>query len=864
MATNVGSAYVTLMPSMSGFASSITSDFSSAGTSAGSGFSSGFSTKVGVVAGVAASVANKAFTAVANSLDSAISRVDTLNNFPTIMSNLGYSTEEATAAMNKLVDGVDGLPTSLDSIVNSTQVLAPLCDSLDEAADLSLAFNNALLASGKSSDETSRAMTQYTQMLSKGSVDQAAWNTLLEVMPAQLNQVAQALLGTEANAQTLYDAMSEGTITFDDFNNAILALNEEGINGFASFEQQAEDATAGIETALDRMSLAVTRNVGNVISKLEESDIITGILDGIREAIDKVGSAISDALGWVIDNWEEVSTGLIAIGSAIVTWETAKGVTSLVGQFGDLKAAAELCFESIQDGTSVFKSITDAAGALNKDDGGVVAVFQKLATSVGNLGTKAKEAGSGIKGLSSSLGLGPWGLIAAAIAAVVAGLVWFFTQTETGQAIVQKVWSAIQDAISKASEVIQGIIDTVWPYVQQIIQTVGEKIQEIVDRVWPHIESIITTVTEGIQEIIDTVWPLVQQGVESASETIQEIIDTVWPHIQSVIETVFSVIQEIIDTVLPYIQQVIQIGLAVIQAIWDAIWPVLGTVIETVFAVISAVISTVMGVIQGIIDVVCGLISGDWEQVWDGIKQVFSSIWDGIKSIVETAISAVSSVIETVLDTIKSVWQSIWNGISSFFSDIWSGIKSAATTAIDNVYSVVSGIKDKITGFFSNAISWLADAGKSIVEGLWNGISGAASWLWDKVSGLFGGIVDGVLSLFGINSPSKVFAEIGMGLMEGLALGVTTESDTAASSVVAAASKTLVAAQNGISSQLANAQSVAMGSTSENTTDTTLTEILSLIQAIYEKPTDIYMDSNKVSSALAARSRTILAGRGLA
>ena len=139
-----------------------------AGSDAGGKFSSGLSAKAGAVMGLVSSVTSKAFDAISNSLGSAIGRVDTMNNFPKVMKNLGYSSDDASASIKKMSASIDGLPTSLPALTGMVQQLAPLCGSLDAATNIGIAFNDMCLASGASTADVSRAMQQYSQILSKG------------------------------------------------------------------------------------------------------------------------------------------------------------------------------------------------------------------------------------------------------------------------------------------------------------------------------------------------------------------------------------------------------------------------------------------------------------------------------------------------------------------------------------------------------------------------------------------------------------------------------------------------------------------------------------------------------------------------
>ena len=71
----------------------------------------------------------------------------------------------------------------------------------------------------------------------------------------------------------------------------------------------------------------------------------------------------------------------------------------------------------------------------------------------------------------------------------------------------------------------------------------------------------------------------------------------------------------------------------------------------------------------------------------------------------------------------------------------------------------------------------VVEAGKNIVMGIWEGISGAAEWLKEKVTGFFSGIVEGAKDLLGIHSPSTVFADMGRNMALGLGQGWDSEYD---------------------------------------------------------------------------------------
>lgn len=227
---------------------------------------------------------------VTNTMGSAISRVDQLNNFPRVMTALGYSAEEADKSVNKISDSLDGLPTSLDAMTADVQKLAAsmgnLADGEVNATTVGLGLNDMFLAGGKGTEVASAAMEQYNQMLANGRVDMQSWRSMVNAAPGQMNQLAESLLGAGKNQADLYKALQAGTVSLDEFNAAVVRLDQEGGEGFESFQNQAFAATGGIATQLE--------NIGNTMNK-----IVGAALEGNLEDMDKYIKQLGERVGAV-------------------------------------------------------------------------------------------------------------------------------------------------------------------------------------------------------------------------------------------------------------------------------------------------------------------------------------------------------------------------------------------------------------------------------------------------------------------------------------------------------------------------------------------------------------------------------------
>ncbi|WP_016853000.1 tape measure protein, partial [Enterococcus faecium] len=283
-------------------------------------------------------VLDAAVQTVTQSVGGAVNRFDTLNKYPTVMKALGYSTQEVDGSMQKLTKGIDGLPTSLDEIVSNTQQLAISTGSLNKGTDTALALNNAFLASGASTADASRGMQQYQQMLAKGTVDMQSWRTLQETMPIAMDKVAKSFKDQGVNSVTdLYSALQSGKITFDDFNNRLIELND-GVGGFADL---AKKNSAGIKTSFQNIKTAVVKGLANIFKAIDEGMQNAG-LGSIAENLSKLQGLITNIFNTIITVLPSVISFLstlyqiiepflpmiTAIVAAVATYQTVMGIAT--------------------------------------------------------------------------------------------------------------------------------------------------------------------------------------------------------------------------------------------------------------------------------------------------------------------------------------------------------------------------------------------------------------------------------------------------------------------------------------------------------------------------------------------------------
>ncbi|CJM74274.1 phage minor tail protein [Streptococcus pneumoniae] len=317
------------------------------------------------IGGAAFKLASKAVDLLTDSLGGAIQRFDTLESYPRVMQAMGHSTEDVTRSTKKLAAGIEGLPTTLNEVVGTAQRLTSITGDINKSTDLTLALNNAFLASGSSSADASRGLQQFSQMLSAGKVDMQSWKTLQETMPYALQKTAESFGFAGQSAQNdFYSALKEGRITFNQFSRKLVELNG-GVGGFAEL---AKTNSKGIQTSFGNLKNAVVKGVANTIKALDD---LTKAATGktIAENFDALKVIINAAFG-VIVNVIKASTpvfqtlfSILSTGASVISFLTP-AIIGLVAALVTMRAINQ-AVKTTKDLISAWKTFkTTATGAI--------------------------------------------------------------------------------------------------------------------------------------------------------------------------------------------------------------------------------------------------------------------------------------------------------------------------------------------------------------------------------------------------------------------------------------------------------------------------------------------------------------------
>lgn len=305
----------------------------------------------------ATKIISKGIGLITSNIDGAINRVDTLNNANRVFENMGFSAGETSKTMDSLKKSIQGLPTPLDSAIKGVQLIASSTNDLGKSEQIFAALNNGILGFGGSAEMVENAIIQLSQSFSNGKVDAETWNSMINsgLGPA-LNALAKQMGLTAGQMKA---GLSDGSISVEEFQDALIKLNKEGGGGLKSLEQIAKDSTAGIKTGLANMKTAIVRGVANVVTKIDEGLKSAGF-GSISEIIADKGAKMEAALS----KFAEMIPPMIKTAKTL--YDTLKPyaplLAGLAGSIGTLMlakkvSAAFTAWQKATEGLSILKNV---------------------------------------------------------------------------------------------------------------------------------------------------------------------------------------------------------------------------------------------------------------------------------------------------------------------------------------------------------------------------------------------------------------------------------------------------------------------------------------------------------------------------
>ncbi|WP_172121317.1 tape measure protein [Actinomyces faecalis] len=590
------------------------------------------------------------------------------------------STIEALAASTKKY--ADETVYELSDIQSITSQLAS--NGVDGYDRLAEAAGNLNAVAGGNADTFKSVGMVLTQTAGQGKLTTENFNQLSDAIPGASGKIQQALAEAGAYTGNFRDAMAEGQITAEEFNQAILAL------GMTDVAREAATSTSTMEGAWGNFQATLVSGVKDIIE-----DVKPALTSGLSAMSDAAGAAFA----WVQDTlvpalqsaWESVGPMVSELASV------AGGVVSRVpGIVAQVVQGLEDLFSWASRNRDVLAPLGVALGvaaggltalvAAHRAHNAVMAAGGLLRWVKGlSLFTKATNIAKAAQAaFNVVMNLNPLGLIVTAITAVVAGVVWFATQTDTGRAVVAAAWQAIKDAVAAVVDwfrtTLVPVLSTVW----EGVKTGFTAVKDTVTAVWDAIMAAVQTVVGWFQTWVLPVIELVGAMLTAPFLGLMVAVKAAWNGIMAGVRVVVGWFQ---TWVLPVISFVIDLYVAyfnllktVVLAVWNGIMAGVRVVVAWFQAWVWPAISAVI----------------DWVSAgFTAMKDSVATAWNAVRTAVEVVknwfTGTLWPAISGVIDNVKTGFENMKTAVAT----AWDGIKAAAAKPINFVIGTVytDGIK---------------------------------------------------------------------------------------------------------------------------------------------------------------------------
>ena len=729
------------------------------------GMKSRFSGLREIAVGVFRQIGASAVSAVSNGLKGWVSdAMDTqaamiaLKNTMKFKGN-GQDFDYVSKSMQKLARDTNA--NSEDTLKLSTTFIG-LGDSAKSAVGKTEALVKANQAFGGTGENLKGVAQAYGQMSAAGKVTAENINQLTDnntALGASLKDTVMQMNPSLQQYGSFNEAVSAGAVSMDMLDKAM----QKAADGSSSATKTIRDTWSGFNEDLSQA----------LIPTLEAlTPVINALIDKMDDWGKGAGKTVSNVVKYFQDLFKQLQqNGAITQFSAI--WDNLKSAFgSVIGIIGNLiKSFAGVDESTSKNSTSVenvantisslankfadiTKKIADFIGKISESKSAMDAIKVALVALAGafvamkvingiikayETYNKIVEAATIIQGaFNAIMAVNPFVLLGIAIAAVVAGLVYFFTQTETGK----KAWASFVDFLKSA-----------WDSVVSFFSGIGQWFSDIwngavngAKAIWQGLVDWFIGIVQGIQNIwngittfFTTLWTTVIGGIQS-----------VWGGVTGFFSGIFDAVSSVVSTVFSAIGGFASLAWNVLVSVWSAVAGFFGGI----FTAVSGVVSSVFSAIGSFASSAWGVV----QSIWSAASGFFSGIFNSVSSVVSGVFSAFGGFASSAWSRISGVF----SGVGGFFSGVFngarnvvSGVFSAFGGFASNAYNAITGAFSGLGGFFSGIFGGIKNTIDSVlggVTGTIDKISGAINGIAGKLGGMFKGSVVVGLPEFNLSS----------------------------------------------------------------------------------------------------------------
>ncbi|WP_147453878.1 tape measure protein [Nocardiopsis sp. Huas11] len=597
--------------------------------------------------------------------------------------------------------------------------------------------------------ETTQTLDAVLGVAGSTSFDSVAWADAARQL-VNMGVAADQLAPTMAAVGDI--AAAGGKITQDSLGNVIGVFRDMQSTGELTAESLSRfgDAAGPIR---DRLKDAFEKDTIEELSQAMRDGEITAeqvmatIVDEVGTGMDGVSGSMADARGtWegTMNRLKGVVTGALATVLEPVKPKIEAGVEWIGQKLEQLPEFMDRVVAFVRD-SGIDEAFMSALGAVRDGLGSLMKALESwgpkirsffafvsenrtafgalaAAITVGVVAFKAVTAATAL--WNAVMAMNPIGLVVVALAALVAGLIYAYNNSETFREVVDAVFTFIKGAAEDVMAFFTETLPGMWDVLKEKAQAFWDGLVGLIETAWEWIKAIIA---HHPFVILFTYWDEIKAFIGEAWTWLVERTTEVWDWL---LEKITAVAQGIAD----FLTAVWETITTAVQTAWTWITELISTAWNTILELVGSAVQWVVDLVTGFHERVVAIFTAVRERA----QEIFAAIRDRIVAIVIGLRDQAVGIVTAIRDRIVSA-----------FTGAKDRAVQAFVTMRDNVRDKISGLMETVTGIpgkvkeaFSNAKDFLVQAGKNIIQGLIDGVSNMIGNLRDKFSSVTGLIPD--------------------------------------------------------------------------------------------------------------------------
>lgn len=617
----------------------------------------GFTVLKGAIANLAGNIVMSAINGVQSLAGEAISSADALKKFESTMSFAGYDDSTISKAKDDMKTYADQTVYDLDTVANTTAQLA--ANGIQDYTGLTQAAGNLNAVAGGNADTFKSVAMVLTQTAGAGKLTTENWNQLADAIPGASGKLQEALQTNGAYTGNFRDAMAQGQITADEFNQAIMDL------GFTDAAQQAATSTSTFEGAMGNMQAAVTDGLMQIYDAIG-SENVTGFINTISDGVSKVIPPIKKGISWLKDNLPTIAPLLAGISAALGGIMVAQKVEAMVTAFKSWKTATE--------GMTVAQRLLNAA---------------QLAS--------------------------PIGLVVGLVAGLIAAIVVLWNTNEGFRDAVMNVWNGIKDFIGDAVQAIGGFFSNLGTTISQLPQMFADWLNNVIATVTGWVSDMASNAASAGSQFVDNVINFVQNLPYNIGDLLGTVIGNVISWVADMASNAASAGSQFVSNAINFIQNLPANVASFLSSVISNVVGWASNMASNASRAGSQFLSNAINFISQLPGRIASFLSKVISSLGSWAGQMASKGAEGARNMFNAVVNGLASLPSSVLSIGSDVVHGIWNGISGAAGWLAGKVKSFASGILD-------GMKNAL-GIHSPSRLFRDQVGKYIAQGIGEGFT---------------------------------------------------------------------------------------------------------------------------------------------